>query len=74
MRDAAISLSARSCAPGDPRGRPTPRVTIEALLHSVRERGLVALKEPDNLERLARCDEAALAEIDVRLAKLGGGR
>ena len=51
-------------------GRPTPQTTIEALMHSVRERGLAALKEPANLERLARCDKAALAQIDARIAKL----
>lgn len=56
----------------DPRSRPTPQTTIEALMHSVRERGLAALKEPANLERLARCDKAALAQIDARIAKLKG--
>jgi hypothetical protein len=54
--------------------RPTPQTTIEALMHSVRERGLDALNEPNNLERLSRCDENALAEINRRLKKLGGAR
>ena len=31
----------------------------------VRERGLQALQEPENIERLSRCDEAAIAEIDI---------
>jgi hypothetical protein len=52
--------------------RPTPRSTVEAILHCVRERGPAALQEPANIERLSRCDAAALAEIDARLAKLGG--
>jgi hypothetical protein len=54
----------------DPQARPTPQVTIEAILHCVRERGLAALKEPANLERLARCDAAAKAQIDQRIGKL----
>jgi hypothetical protein len=54
----------------DPRNHPTPRSTIEAVMHSVRERGLAALKEPANVERLSRCDEAAKAEIEQRIAIL----
>jgi hypothetical protein len=54
----------------DPQARPTPQVTVEAILHCVRERGLAALKEPANLERLARCDAAAKAQIDKRIGKL----
>jgi hypothetical protein len=55
-----------------PENRPTPPVTVEAIWHTVRERGLDALQEPANLERLARCDGAALAEIDARIAKFKG--
>src|SRR5262249_17532095 len=36
--------------------RPTPQATIEAIMHSVRERGLGALREPATIERLSRCD------------------
>jgi hypothetical protein len=54
----------------DPRSRPTPEVTIEAILHCVRERGLQALKEPANVERLARCDDAAMAQINKRIERL----
>src|SRR5205823_9334247 len=36
-----------------PRERPTPQVTIEALLCTVRERGITALREPANIERLS---------------------
>jgi hypothetical protein len=49
---------------------PAPQVTIEALLVSVVERGLKALDEPKNIERLSRCDERARAEIKRRIAKL----
>jgi hypothetical protein len=51
----------------------TPQTTIEAILHCVRERGLAALKEPANIERLARCDAAPQAEISRRIAKLKKG-
>jgi hypothetical protein len=51
---------------------PTPQVTVEALLHCIRERGVAALKEPANLERLARCDAAAKAQIDKRIGRLIG--
>jgi hypothetical protein len=52
------------------RQRPTPQATIEAIMHSVRERGLGALKEPANIERLVRCNQAAKEQIDRRIAKL----
>jgi hypothetical protein len=53
-----------------PENRPTPQVTVEAIWHSVRERGLAALNEPATRERLARCDAAALAQIDQRITRL----
>jgi hypothetical protein len=52
------------------RSRPTPQVTIEAVFYCARKRGLAALQEPANLERLSRCDEAARAQINERIAKL----
>jgi hypothetical protein len=52
------------------RPRATPKSTIEAVLHSVRERGLAALKERANIERLLRCDAAAKAEINARIGRL----
>jgi hypothetical protein len=52
------------------RERPTPQTTIEAIMYCVRERGVGALKEPANLERLPRCDAEALAQIDQRITKL----
>lgn len=54
----------------EPTKRPTPRTAIEAIMWCVRERGPQALHEPDNIERLSRCDEAAISEIDRRTAKL----
>jgi hypothetical protein len=54
----------------DPRSYPTPRSTVEAILYCVRERGLAALKEPANVERLARCDAAAKAAINERIGRL----
>lgn len=53
------------------RNRPTPKTTIEAVLYCVRERGLAALKESTNVERLSRCDARAKAEINQRIEKRG---
>ena len=50
--------------------RPTPQATIEAVVQCVRERGAEALQEPATVERLSRCDAAALAQIDRRIARL----
>ena len=55
-----------------PEQRRTPQSTVEAILHCVRERGSSALQEAANLERLSRCDDATLAQIDQRLRKLRG--
>jgi hypothetical protein len=54
--------------------RRTPQTTIEAVMFTVRERGPKALHEPANIERLGRCDTAALGQIDARMAKLKRGR
>jgi hypothetical protein len=72
LLDDNISLERAWNMLNDPSGRPTPQMTLEAILHCVRERGLAALKEPANLERLARCDAAAKSEIDRRIGKLIG--
>lgn len=50
--------------------RPTPQTVIEAVMYCVRARGLGALKEPDNLNRLRQCDARAQTEIDRRIDKL----
>ena len=49
---------------------PTPAVAVEAVLYSIRTRGLAALKEPDVLARLNRCDTTAKAEINQRIERL----
>jgi hypothetical protein len=48
----------------------TPDVVIEAIMYSVRMRGIAALSEPDTLERLQRCDAAARDEINHRIDRL----
>jgi hypothetical protein len=48
----------------------TPPATVEGGIYSVRERGIAALKEPANVERLSRCDAKARAEINRRIAAL----
>lgn len=53
--------------------RPTPQTTIEAILYCVRGRGLAALSEPANIERLRRCDAAARQQINERIAKMAKG-
>jgi hypothetical protein len=53
------------------RTRPTPGTVVEAIMYCVRARGPEAFDEPKNQERLRRCDNAALAQIDRRMAKLG---
>jgi hypothetical protein len=50
----------------------TPAVTVEAVIYSIRARGLAALKEADVLGRLNRCDTAAKAEINQRIERLLG--
>ena len=48
----------------------TPQTTVEAIMVAVRERGLAALKDAANVERLARCDQAARAQINRRIARV----
>jgi hypothetical protein len=52
--------------------RRTSRSTIEAIMVAVRMRGLAALKEPANVERLGRCDAQARAEINRGIASQMG--
>jgi hypothetical protein len=54
----------------DPRQHPTPPATVEAIMFAVRQRGLGALKEPANEERLLRCDEAAMKQIRERIERM----
>jgi hypothetical protein len=48
----------------------TPQTIVEAIMLAVRERGLAALEEPANLERLVRCDQAARQQINERITRL----
>jgi hypothetical protein len=48
----------------------TPAVTVEAVMYCIRTRGLVALNEPNVVERLQRCDAAAKARINERIERL----
>jgi hypothetical protein len=53
-----------------PQSNATPQNVVEAIVYSVRKRGLAALEEADNQERLSRCDDAAREQIKRRIAKL----
>jgi|SRR2546430_8386541 hypothetical protein len=48
----------------------TPQTTVEAIMVAVRERGLAALEEAANVERLVRCDEVARRQINERITRL----
>jgi hypothetical protein len=78
LRDGNVPLDRLWHELNGARSRPMLQVTIEAILSCVRERGIAALNEPVNIERLSRCDAGALAQIDARLAlhlnKKGGGQ
>jgi len=65
-----ISLDAAYRQLNASENRPTPQVSIEAIMVGVRERGLKALEERANIERLSRCDESARAQINSRIARI----
>ena len=65
-----LSLDALWNNLNDPQRYPTPQSTIEAVMYSIRARGLAALKEPANEERLSRCDEAAMKQIRERIERM----
>ncbi len=67
-RDADARM--RQQRPTEPRLPPTPRTTIEAVMWTVRVRGVAALGEAANIERLSRCDSTARIEINERIARL----
>jgi hypothetical protein len=48
----------------------TPQTTVEAVMYAVKSRGVGALMETENIERLLRCDDAAKKEINSRIARL----
>jgi hypothetical protein len=68
LLDPKISIDAAYREMNGARARPTPQVTIEAILHSVRSRGLTALEEPATQEPLARCDRDAHQQLAERIA------
>jgi len=59
-----------SLEPKQTKRRRTPRTTVEAILYCVRTRGLGALNEAANVDRLSRCDPAARTQINKRIATL----
>jgi hypothetical protein len=68
-----VSLERAWAEINDRSNYPTPQVTIEAILYCVRESGVAALKDPANVERLARCNESAKAQINKRIERLRKG-
>jgi hypothetical protein len=66
-----LSLDALSSALNDPARYATPQSTVEAILYCVRTRGIAALEEPNNKERIARCDAAAKQQIKAAIARMG---
>jgi hypothetical protein len=74
MNAAAIAAEPFVCDADASAPSVTPRTTLEAIMWCVRERGPQALHEPANIERLSRCDSAAIAEIDALIPKLRGSR
>lgn len=51
-----------------------PSFIIETIMCTVRARGVSALKEPANIERLSRCDAAARKEINKQIGRLIAAR
>jgi hypothetical protein len=60
----------RQAPPAKPeQPRPTPQTNIEAVWYCVRTRGLDALKEPPNVERLKTFDATADKELNTRIER-----
>jgi len=57
-------------SPPEHKPRSTPQSTIDAVLYCVRDRGLAALREPANLQRLAEFDDSARQQLDALVSKL----
>jgi hypothetical protein len=65
-----ISLD-RACAElNDPRGRPAPQATIDALVYELRTHGLTALEHPSCLRRLSAVSTVQLRDVIARLIRL----
>jgi hypothetical protein len=65
-----LSLDALWNALNDPSRFATPQSTVDAVLYCVRTRGMAALKEPANEERLSCCDAAAMKQIRERIERM----
>jgi hypothetical protein len=50
----------------------TPQTVVDAIIYSVRSRGIAALEEPNIKERLASCDAAATKQIRERIERMRG--
>ena len=48
----------------------TPQTTVEAIMVAVRKRGLAALEEAANVDRLVSCDQVARRQINERITRL----
>jgi hypothetical protein len=66
----ALPLGALWSALNNTAQHATPQSTIDAILYCVRTRGIAALEEPNNKERLASCDAAARKQIDERIERM----
>jgi hypothetical protein len=69
LLDSAVSLDSAYREMNAPERHPTPQSTIESVLICVRERGLAALDEPANVQRLMTFDADADAQLNIRIAK-----
>ena len=54
--------------------RPTPQPTFDAVLHCVSQRGLAALKEPANIDRISRMTADERVRLDARIEKVISGK
>ena len=69
---ATLSLDALWDALNHPSRFATPQSVIDAIVYSVRARGVTALEETNIKERLASCDEAAMKQIRDRIERMRG--
>jgi transposase len=53
---------------------PAAAMTVEALMYSLRERGMEALKETKTRQRLSELSDRQVVEVEQRLQKLNLGR
>jgi hypothetical protein len=68
LMDDSVSLDRARAAIARPSGAAAS--TVEALMFSLRSRGVQALGEPDVLRRVAQLDDAQARKIAIRLQKL----